>query len=62
MNKTNKSFLKRLKVTPTGKVFARIPGQNHFNAKTRRLKQLHLKGWKNFSIDRQTLKHYLPYI
>jgi ribosomal protein L35 len=31
--KTNKSFAKRLKITKSGKVLARKPGQNHFNAK-----------------------------
>lgn len=31
--KTNKSFLKRLKVSKNGKIRARNPGQNHFNAK-----------------------------
>jgi ribosomal protein L35 len=31
--KTNKSFTKRLKVTKSGKVIARKPGINHFNAK-----------------------------
>ena len=31
--KTNKSFSKRIKVTKTGKLKARRPGQNHFNAK-----------------------------
>ncbi|MDE1874553.1 MAG: 50S ribosomal protein L35 [Patescibacteria group bacterium] len=31
--KTNKSFAKRLKVTRKGKILARRPGQNHFNAK-----------------------------
>lgn len=33
--KTNKSYKKRLKVTKNGKVIARAPGQNHFNAKER---------------------------
>lgn len=33
--KTNKSYLKRLKVTKNGKIIARKPGQNHFNAKER---------------------------
>ncbi len=33
--KTNKSYAKRLRVTRTGKVLARKPGQNHFNAKER---------------------------
>ncbi len=31
--KSNKSFLKRLRVTRRGKIIARVPGQNHFNAK-----------------------------
>jgi len=31
--KTNKSFLKRIKITGSGKVLKRPPGQNHFNAK-----------------------------
>ena len=33
--KTNKSYLKRFKVTRTGKILSRKPGQNHFNAKER---------------------------
>ena len=32
-NKTNKSFLKRIKITGGGKIMKRPPGQNHFNAK-----------------------------
>ncbi len=31
--KSNKSFLKRLRVTKKGKIVARVPGHNHFNAK-----------------------------
>ncbi len=31
--KTNKSFLKRIKVTKRGKLLTRKSGQNHFNAK-----------------------------
>ncbi len=31
--KTNKSFQKRLRVTKKGKIIARVPGHNHFNAK-----------------------------
>ncbi|MDP3697669.1 MAG: 50S ribosomal protein L35 [Candidatus Taylorbacteria bacterium] len=33
MGKTNKSFLKRIHVTGSGKIMKRPPGQNHFNAK-----------------------------
>lgn len=31
--KSNKSYLKRIKVTRNGKLVARVKGQNHFNAK-----------------------------
>lgn len=31
--KNNKSFSKRLRVTKNGKIIARTPGHNHFNAK-----------------------------
>lgn len=31
--KTNKSYTKRIRVTRNGKMMARKPGQNHFNAK-----------------------------
>ncbi|VAW32838.1 hypothetical protein MNBD_CPR01-549 [hydrothermal vent metagenome] len=31
--KTNKSYTKRVRVTKNGKLVARKPGQNHFNAK-----------------------------
>lgn len=38
--KTNKSFTKRLKITRRGKIIARKPGKNHFNAKEKRSNQL----------------------
>ena len=31
--KSNKSYSKRIKVTRKGKLVARVPGQNHFNAR-----------------------------
>ena len=31
--KSNKSYQKRLRVTKRGKIVARVPGHNHFNAK-----------------------------
>lgn len=33
--KSNKSYMKRLRVTKKGKIIARVPGHNHFNAKER---------------------------
>lgn len=31
--KSNKSYLKRIRVTRNGKLMVRVKGQNHFNAK-----------------------------
>jgi ribosomal protein L35 len=31
--KSNKAYSKRLRVTKKGKIVARVPGHNHFNAK-----------------------------
>lgn len=60
MAKTNKSFLKRLKVTRNGKVVARHPGQNHFNAKESRSKQLQQKGSNVLEMKAKVIKKYLP--
>jgi ribosomal protein L35 len=32
-HKSNRSLAKRIKITSTGKILKRQPGQNHFNAK-----------------------------
>lgn len=58
--KTNKSFAKRLKITRRGKILARPSGHNHFNAKARRVKQLHRKRPVSFALGAKTLGHYLP--
>lgn len=42
--KTNKSFLKRIKVTKNGKLVTRKIGQNHFNAKNRTRTTLRKRG------------------
>jgi ribosomal protein L35 len=62
MAKTNKSFLKRIRVTRTGKAMKRAPGQNHFNAKERRVKQLGQKGISELDISKKVVKKYLPYL
>lgn len=59
--KTNKSFAKRLKVTKTGKVLKRRPGQNHFRAKKRGEKELNVKRIENYKISKSDLKRFLPY-
>jgi ribosomal protein L35 len=58
--KTNKSFTKRLKVTKNGKILARQPGQNHFNAKESRSKQLNKKGMQKFTMTKQAIRRFLP--
>ncbi len=58
--KTNKSFMKRLKVTKNGKILARRPGQNHFNAKARRSRQLAGKRLSEFSMTSKEKARFLP--
>jgi len=57
--KTNKSYAKRLKVTRKGKVLARKPGQNHFNAKARRQKQLSKKKVVNLDLSNKDARRFL---
>jgi ribosomal protein L35 len=60
--KTNKAFSKRLKVTKNGKIIARKPGFNHFNAKQSRTKQLAGKRGTNFIIKNKPKSHLMPFI
>ncbi|MEK7390592.1 MAG: 50S ribosomal protein L35 [Patescibacteria group bacterium] len=57
--KTNKSFLKRLKITRTGKILARKPGKNHFNAKESRRIQLNKKRMLPFNVTNKIKSRYL---
>ncbi|MFA6463713.1 MAG: 50S ribosomal protein L35 [Candidatus Paceibacterota bacterium] len=59
--KTNKSFSKRLKVSKNGKIKARAPGQNHFNAKESRSKQLSKKRQGNFPMTTGEKRRYLNF-
>lgn len=59
--KTNKSFLKRLKVTKAGKVLSRKAGKDHFNAKASRGKQLAGKRMLSVVIKNKLLKQNLPF-
>lgn len=58
--KTNKSFTKRLKVTRTGKIIARVPGQNHFNARAKASKQLEGKRSAEFNMTGREKARFLP--
>lgn len=58
--KTTKSFTKRLKVTRKGKILGRKPGQNHFNAKASRSKQLAAKKTSDFNMSNKQISRFLP--
>lgn len=59
--KTNKSYSKRLKLTKNGKILARKPGFNHFNAKQSRTKQLAGRKGVAFVIKNKPMSHLLPF-
>ena len=59
--KTNKSFTKRLKVTKNGKVLARTPGQNHFNAKESSKRRLKKRKTTAFSITAKIKGRFMPH-
>jgi len=57
--KTNKSFTKRLKITRRGKVVARKPGQNHFNAKESRGSQMVRRRSQNIVMAKKVSQRYI---
>ena len=59
--KTNKSLTKRLKISKNGKIKARKPGFNHFNAKQSRSKQLSGKVSQEFKISNKEKSFLLPF-
>ncbi|MEK7459971.1 MAG: 50S ribosomal protein L35 [Patescibacteria group bacterium] len=58
--KTNKSYTKRLKITKTGKIIARRPGKNHFNAKASRSSQLAGKRPNQLTFTNKQKARFLP--
>jgi len=56
--KTNKALAKRLKITKNGKILARKPGQNHFNAKEKRSGQLAGKKTTAFRLKAKDISRY----
>ena len=60
ISKTNKSFTKRLKLTKNGKILAKKPGKNHFNARKRRLRELEQKQWRPFAMKQKDRSRFLP--
>jgi len=58
--KTNKAYTKRLKVTKTGKIIARRPGGNHYNAQESRSIQLARKRGKTVRMSNKDRARFLP--
>ncbi|OGG55170.1 hypothetical protein A3D62_02575 [Candidatus Kaiserbacteria bacterium RIFCSPHIGHO2_02_FULL_49_11] len=59
--KTNKSYTKRLRFTKTGKVVARAPGKNHFNAKESRNTQLKGKRTHTIAFTNKIRSRFIPH-
>lgn len=59
--KTNKSYTKRLRVTKRGKIIARTPGHNHFNAKrSGSERQHHRRTHALTTLDATARSRFLP--
>ena len=54
--KTKKIFSKRLKISKNGKITARVPGQNHFNAKESSSGRMARKRMVGLNISKRTLR------
>ena len=59
--KTNKSFSKRIKITRNGKLVARKPGQNHFNAKEKRSTQMNGNRTQILTMTKKVEQRYIKY-
>lgn len=57
--KTNKSFTKRLKITRRGKIVARKPGQNHFNAKESRAGRMNRRRTQRIVFTKKVAQRYI---
>ncbi len=57
--KTNKSYTKRIKVTKNGKLIARKPGRNHFNAKQTGTKRLDLRRTQTITMSTRAKNRFL---
>ena len=58
--KTNKSYTKRIKVTKNGKLVARRPGQNHFNARQTGQQRLKRKRTQILNYSKRITRRFLP--
>ena len=60
--KSTKSYLKRLKITRNGKMLARKPGQNHYNAKERTGTSMSKRRMKTISMSNKARSRFLSTI
>lgn len=58
--KTNKSYLKRIRVTRRGKLIVRVTGQNHFNAKSSGTKRMHKRRKGLLTLTPAARRRFLP--
>ena len=58
--KTNKSYTKRIRVTKTGKLVARKPGQNHFNAKASSATRMSKRRAVSLTLSARVRRRFLP--
>lgn len=57
--KTNKSYTKRIRVTKKGKLVARMPGQDHFNAKASGNDRSAKRGSQTLSLSKDVRRRFL---
>lgn len=58
--KSNKSFLKRLRVTKKGKIVSRVPGHNHFNAKRSGSEKRNKNRSSSITLNHELKSRFLP--
>lgn len=58
--KSNKSVLKRLRLTKKGKIIARAPGHNHFNAKRTGTERQRRHRLGSLELTNQLKSRFLP--
>lgn len=58
--KSNKSYLKRIRVTRTGKLVARGKGQNHFNAKASGAQRMKKRRSVTLTLTARVRRRFLP--
>lgn len=58
--KTNKSYLKRIRVTKNGKLIVRKKGQNHFNAKASGALRRGKRRTTSLALSARVRRRFLP--